>query len=405
MDIRPILSTLRRHKTAAALIVIEIALACAIVSNAVFLIGQRVERMNAPSGVAEAELLQIRLWGIGRVDNADALTLQDLATLRGLPGVRGAAIVNQFPFGDDYSDISLNLLPQQPAPTLTAAFYSIGEAALQTLGLRLLEGRDFQPEEFRAQSQVEHDPNVQLPVAMLDRATAARLFPGRTAVGQTIYLFDNAPTRIVGVVDLLAPPQPRQPGGDYVVLVPVRPAYGGQGSYLLRVDPARRHELLRTAVAALEKLDSRRIVTEQRLFEDIRHRYYRQDQWMTGLLLAVCVALLVVTALGIVGLASFWVQQRSRMIGVRRALGASRRQILRYFQTENLLLTGIGITLGMAGAYAINQWLMTHYELPRLPWVALPIGTLTLLVLGQVAVLGPALRAAALPPAAVMRGA
>ena len=92
------------------------------------------------------------------------------------------------------------------------------------------------------------------------------------------------------------------------------------------------------------------------------------------------------------------------MIGVRRALGASRLQILRYFQTENFLLTGIGITLGMIGAYAINHLLMTHYELPRLPWVCLPIGALVLSALGQVAVLGPALRAAALPPVVVMRG-
>ena len=126
---------------------------------------------------------------------------------------------------------------------------------------------------------------------------------------------------------------------------------------------------------------------------------------MTALLVAVCLALLVVTAFGIVGLASFWVQQRTRMIGVRRALGASRRQILGYFQTENFLLTSIGIVIGMVGAYGINQVLMTYYELPRLPWVCLPIGAVLLWALGQIAVLGPARRAAALPPVVVMRGA
>jgi putative ABC transport system permease protein len=53
MDIRPILSTLRRHKTAAALIVLEIALSCAIICNAVFLITQRLERMQRPTGMAK----------------------------------------------------------------------------------------------------------------------------------------------------------------------------------------------------------------------------------------------------------------------------------------------------------------------------------------------------------------
>ncbi|MGO4781242.1 ABC transporter permease, partial [Lysobacter sp. 2RAB21] len=89
------------------------------------------------------------------------------------------------------------------------------------------------------------------------------------------------------------------------------------------------------------------------------------------LLSAVCIALLIVTALGIVGLASFWVQQRTKQIGVRRALGATRGQILRYFQTENFLLTSIGIVLGMALAFAINLALMKYYELPRLPAVYL----------------------------------
>ena len=71
---------------------------------------------------------------------------------------------------------------------------------------------------------------------------------------------------------------------------------------------------------------------------------------MVWLLVGVCVALLVVTSFGIVGLASFWVQQRTKMIGTRRALGATRGQILRYFQAENLLLTTAGIAIGMVGA-------------------------------------------------------
>src|SRR3546814_8992007 len=66
MELRPILSTLLRHKTAAALIVLEIALSCAIVCNALFLIGNRIERINLVSGVAENEVVRIQLTGIGR---------------------------------------------------------------------------------------------------------------------------------------------------------------------------------------------------------------------------------------------------------------------------------------------------------------------------------------------------
>jgi putative ABC transport system permease protein len=112
----------------------------------------------------------------------------------------------------------------------------------------------------------------------------------------------------------------------------------------------------------------------------------------------------VVTALGIVGLASFWVGQRRRQIGVRRALGARRVDVLRYFQTENFLLATMGIVLGMALAYGVNLFLMREYELPRLPLLYLPVGAVLLWLLGQVAVLAPALRAASVPPVVATRG-
>jgi putative ABC transport system permease protein len=83
---------------------------------------------------------------------------------------------------------------------------------------------------------------------------------------------------------------------------------------------------------------------------------------------------------------------------VRRALGATRGNILHYFQTENFLLATIGIALGMVLAYGINLLLMLHYELPRLPVIYFPVGAIALWLIGQLAVLGPALHAAAVPP-------
>jgi putative ABC transport system permease protein len=171
----------------------------------------------------------------------------------------------------------------------------------------------------------------------------------------------------------------------------------------LRVDSERRAELLALAVNALERSNPGRIITVRQTVEEMRAQYYREDSAMAWLLVAVCGALLVITALGIVGLASFWVQQRTRQIGIRRALGATRRQILRYFQAENFVLATLGIALGSAIAYGINLLLMERYELGRLPAQFLPIGALTLWLLGQLAVLGPALRAAAVPPAVATR--
>ena len=154
---------------------------------------------------------------------------------------------------------------------------------------------------------------------------------------------------------------------------------------------------------ALEKNGPNRIILEQQTLEEMRSDFYRQDRAMSWMLVIVSVLLLVVTALGIVGLASFWVQQRTKQIGVRRALGATRAQILRYFQTENFVLATLGIIIGMLLAFGLNQLMMSKAELPRLPAIYLPVGALVLWLLGQVSVLGPARRAAAVPPAVATR--
>ena len=172
---------------------------------------------------------------------------------------------------------------------------------------------------------------------------------------------------------------------------------------MLRVDPARKAEVLAAVDAALNKVDPNRIILERQTFAEIRKGYFKQDRAMAYLLRGVCLALLIITALGVVGLASFWVQQRTRQIGIRRALGATRGDILRYFQTENFILATLGIVIGMALAYAINLWLMHKYQVARLPGTFLPIGAALLWLLGQVAVLGPALRASLIPPAIATR--
>jgi len=405
MEIRPILSTLRRHKTAAALIVVEIALSCAIICNALFLIGNRLDRMDRVSGLTEDEIVRVQITGIGRDDNAAALTESDLAALRAIPGVKFASTTNQVPFGNSSWNSSVRLTKDQKLPTLSSTVY-IGDPQLQdTFGLQLVEGRKLSPDEFVAYDAAD---GTNIPSAVITRSMAQKLYPGESALGKGIYSWGDQPIKIVGIVDHLARPNEGGRGSDayeYSMLLPVRTPYSVGGNYVLRVDPGRRDEVLKAAVATLERNSPNRIILKQDTMQELREAYYRQDRSMAWLLVAVCIALLVVTALGIVGLASFWVQQRTKQIGIRRALGSTRGQILRYFQTENFLLATIGIVIGMTLAYSTNLWLMERYELPRLPLIYLPCGAIALWLLGQLAVLGPARRAAAVPPAVATRSA
>jgi putative ABC transport system permease protein len=410
MEIRPILSTLARHKTAAALIVLEIALACAIVCNALFLIGSRVEQMTEVSGIAEDELVRVQITAIGTDDSADALTRTDLAALRAIPGVKAATVTNQVPFVRSSWNSGVRLEQEQKRSTLNATTYMTEEQFVETLGLRIIAGRDFESGEYRDFSEFDKaGPDADMPVAIITNKLAATLFPGENAVGKVFYSWSKQPTRIVGIVEHLV--RPSMQGGtvarEYSVMYPLRPHYNVGGNYLLRTEPGRRAEVLQAAIVALRANAPNRIILDKdtRTMEELRREFYQEQRSMAWLLGGVILALLIVTALGIVGLASFWVQQRTRQIGVRRALGATRGQILRYFQVENFLLATAGIVLGMLLAFAINQLLMKEYELPRLPWYYLPVGAVVLWVLGQLSVLWPARRAADVPPAVATRSA
>jgi putative ABC transport system permease protein len=402
MDILPILATLRRHKITALLIVLEIALTCAIVCNAVFLIAQRLHRMDMPSGVAEHELVQIQVVDIGDRPDAKARGEEDLAALRAIPGVKSVARINQLPFTDSSWNNSIFLSPTQTQPTLNATMY-FGIDVLKTLGAQLIAGRDFNASEYAEYRDAIRDPKLTPHVIIITQALAQKLWPGESALGKTIYFDPQTPLRVIGVVAGLIRPSlsEGEHAAQWSTVVPLR--FSGGGSYVLRTDPGQRERVIRAAVTALKTLDPKRIFRQQRTLDDARAEFFQGDRAMTGLLVGVIVALLLVTGLGIVGLASFWVAQRRRTIGVRRALGATRANILHYFQTENFLLATIGIALGMVLAYGINLVLMLHYELPRLPWFYFPAGAVALWLIGQAAVLGPAMRAAAVPPVVATR--
>ncbi len=408
MDIRPILSTLMRHKTAASLIVIEVALTCAIICNALFVISDRLVQVREVSGLAESELVRVQITSIGSDADEVARTRTDLAALRAIPGVKDATVTNQVPFVNSSWNSGVRLTQEQTQSTLSATTYMAEEQFIDTFGLEIVAGRGFNPEEYRdAADLLAGNDGETVPSAIITRKLAERLFPGEDPIGKGFYSWSDQPTRVVGVVEHLV--RPSQQGGpsarEYSVIYPLRPHYNLGGNYVIRTDPQRRAEVLEAAVAALRANGADRIILDKnsKTFEELRAEFYQGPRAMAWLLGIVCVALLLITALGIIGLASFWVQQRTKQIGVRRALGATRGQILRYFQTENFLLATIGIALGMLLAFAINQLMMGRSDLGRLPLYYLPAGAVLLWLLGQVAVYAPARRAASIPPATATR--
>jgi putative ABC transport system permease protein len=408
MDILPIFKALGRLKIIIWLLMLEIALSCAIVCNGVFLIVQRVQYMHMPSGVAEHEVVQIQQAPIAPPLDRYARAQEDLAALRQIPGVRAAGMTNQLPFSGYSSNGNVMLSPTQPHRTLSAATY-FGENLIQTLGLRLLSGRDFESGDYVdadiVLKSLANGSGQGFPMpAIISQTMAKQLWPRESPLGKLIWLAPKASFRVVGVVATLARANAYNTAiAQYSMIVPLHMGADKDQSYVLRVRPQDRQTVLVAASTALRRIDPARVITHVRTYDDIRGNYFKGDHAMTAMLVGVIIAVLLVTGLGIVGLASFWVAQRRKQIGVRRALGATRADILRYFQTENFLIVTFGIVIGMVLAYGVNLLLMLHYELPRLPSMYLPAGAVVLWLIGQLAVLAPALRAAAVPPAVATR--
>ena len=397
-----ILAALRRHRSASTLIVLEIALTCAIVCNAIFMIRERLARMDQPSGVAEDELMRVQVSGIGEQADADSITEQDLAALRALSGVKAATTINFVPFSSFGWNTTVATTFDAPDGRSTAMY--LGRDLIGMLGLHLIAGRDFSPDEYNPVESALRRRTTPPRQIIVTKALADYLYP-HGALGMPVYTGSHAePQTIVGIIDALARPNSGGGGPEiagYATLSPVTVPYT-EGQYVVRVSPRERDAVIRVIEPTLSKVDPNRLF-ETMTFGQIRDDHFRNDRAMAWLLAGVSLALLVITALGVVGLASFWVQQRTRQIGVRRALGATRGDILRYFQLENFILATIGIVIGMAMAFGLNLFLMRAYEIPRLPGSYLPIGAALLWLLGQVAVLGPALRASLIPPAVATR--
>ncbi|OOG59842.1 FtsX-like permease family protein [Rhodanobacter sp. C03] len=405
----PIVSALKHHKTVVILVVLEIALTCAIVSNGIFIIGNHLATMRMQTGVADNELIWAESSGIGDASASASQASRaaaDLAALRGMPGVKSAVITNSLPLSSTGSwgtCIARKAGGADADSVCTVIMYAGTTGVVNTLGIRLSQGRDFLSQEYQ-----DYDPfqgsRAPPPSVIITRSLAEKMWPGEDPLGKPIFLGDrnSGVTHVVGVTDhLLNPSINKQSGADLNMLLPVTLTTGNM--YVLRTQPGVRDATLRNLPKVLDRVDDQRIITENHSYSDTVSDYFHDDRALIWLLLVVIGCLLALTALGVIGLSSFWVQQRMHQIGIRRAIGATRRDILRYFQTENFLIVSAGIALGLGLAVALNLMLMKQYELPRLPLAYLPAAAIVLWLLGQLAVLGPALRAAAVPPVVATR--
>jgi putative ABC transport system permease protein len=236
------------------------------------------------------------------------------------------------------------------------------------------------------------------------------LFPDGSALGRTAYL-PGGPALIIGILKSLQGPYAgsgatTRPFDEDNILFPARSVDPEGTIYLVRTTSTDTAPIIKAALETLSRQGNGRLIDPANgvlTLTQARDKGYATDRSVALMLSIVSGLSLLATAGGIVGLSSFWVNQRRRQIGIRRALGATAGDILGYFHVENFLIVTAGIAIGSVLTVLANLSLMKFYALARLPVVAFPIGALLLWLLGQLAAHGPARSAARLPPVAAIR--
>src|ERR1700727_2223147 len=406
IHVRPIVSSLVRHKAGVFIMACQIALTLALVANVIFIITQRIALILQPSGIDEANIVIVDNHWVGplTLEEAHARTDADLTALRALPGVVDAYADYTIPIAGPWANLTgLSLEREQKSPTSRAETYFADEHALAAYGLRLIKGRNFQTSEVVLGS-TEADPTVGSIIITEDLSRS--LFPSGDALGKTVFM-SNHPRTIVGIVADVKVPQKGTSNHAYkAVFMPVRLADVAGGPYIVRAQPGGAEYVRKSLTDILYKTSRLRILDRQegvQHFRTIRTKAFATDRGLVILLTAASILLLLATAGGIIGITTLWVDGRRRALGLRRALGARRRDILAYILAEKFFIVLLGILSGSIIALAANISLMHYLALKSLPPTYITLTSLFVLVLGQCAALPPARRAARVPPAEAKR--
>jgi putative ABC transport system permease protein len=405
MDIGPIWRAMLRNKAGFILIALQMAVTLTILVNAFGIIQENSRKIAEDSGIDEPNTFTMAsvLFTDYEREQRKALIGEDLDLIRNTPGVVSATASNSFPLRQGGWSMGLALEPgNQTTESVSTAIYFVDDHGVETFDVSLIDGENFLPEQV-----TWDDPatNTWPAYGIVTEELAKQLFPDETVsyVGKTVFINDNDPVTIVGVIDKLQSPWPNWSAVvERSMLIPQRRA-SEFVRYIVRTEPGLRDQLMPEIEAMLAASNKDRIIRDVAAMEETRKLAYIGDAALIKILGFVVLLLTIITGLGIVGLASFNVSRRTRQIGIRRALGATKPAIVRYFLIENTIVSAIGLVVGGGLAVALNMTMVQAFSIEPLAWYVIPAGMLTLWLVGQLAVAGPARRASNITPAIATR--
>ena len=366
-----IFKSMLRRKVVTSLLLVQLALTLALLSNSSLLALQTWDQLRQPTNLDLDNIMYVSLKPTSKNLQeypafADLLERQ-LAAVRQMPGVAAVSFTNQSPLMEGGSNGNVNDENNREHNTQNVPQYTVSPDFLQVLQLDVLEGEI--PQTIQA-----WDGEATVPV-VLTKSLAERVFPGKSAIGQ---LTNGGPVAAV-IEDFYG-----QRSAERVMYnrIQIAQIYGVAWGYgiILRVEPGKADQIRSQLPDVLKTVDPNIEIFSVRTMDEQLHRMFRNEFGLATLLAVLSGLMLLVSMISSYSNAHFNALKRQQEIGIKRALGANKQGILLEMLTENWCATIAGAGLGLLGAVALNQALALVISIPALP-VWLPLAAVLLLML------------------------
>jgi putative ABC transport system permease protein len=398
-----------RRRLRSALVVVEVALAFILLAGGGLLVRSFFQMMNVPLGFDATNVLTLRLpIASDRFADGDQLTayVRSLADrIRSVPGVRGAAATDALPlegFNNGMPFLIAGRSVVDRANRQSCGFKMVQADYFKVLGIQIVKGRPF----------TDRDVKGAPPVAIINQVMAKRFFADQDPIGQRLLIQEIVPGKpqlgseipweIVGIIadERTGGLEGTTRAGVYVPMEQ-SPTFSVSVALRAEVEP---EPLTRAVTAAVHEVDKNQVVTDVRTLDRIKTESAAPNRLRTTLLAVFAGLALVLSAIGIYGVISYTVAQRTHELGVRAALGASKSALLGMVLRNGMTLAATGLIVGFAGALALTRLLATLLVgVGARDPLTLSVSAAVLAAVALFACYVPARRAARLDPVAALR--
>ena len=308
-----------------------------------FLELQRIDPQFDPGGVLTFQLLGSR--GGDQPQQRGAFMASIKSSLLAIQGVRQATASTPFPLAGGFNATrwGTEAALADPSRLQSADFQTVLPGYFETLRTPLLEGRTF--------TDTDNAPGRN--VVVIDRLLAAKAFPNESAIGKRLVVRPNVLAEVIGVVEHQRAVSLTEPGREQIYFTDGFMGHGVVSRWAIRADgdPASYADAVRTAIAAH---GARAVVTDVRTMGSLVEAAQSTTRFSLLVIGAFGVFAGLLAAVGLSGVLSTVVQQRTAEIGVRMALGAAPLRIARLVVGHGLLLSAVGVTVGLIAAPALT---------------------------------------------------